>query len=83
MKLALYNKSTLIVNILKSLRKYLHRWKIWVHAGLPLQVHSFDNVIQSVADKVTSLEENGNSQRSLYKPKFSVFYWHSNFKKGK
>jgi hypothetical protein len=47
---------------LKSLQEYLQRWRTWAHAGLPSQVHSVDNIIRSLFDKVTLSRENGNSQ---------------------
>jgi hypothetical protein len=37
----------------KSLQIYLNRWRTWAYAGLPSQVHSVDNIIRSLADKVT------------------------------
>ena len=68
---------------LKSLLEYLNRWRTWVHAGLPPQVHSVDYIIRSLFDKVTSSRENENSQRSQNQPNISASYWLNNFKKGK
>ena len=68
---------------LKSLQEYLQRWRTWAHAGLPSQVHSIDNIIHSLVDKVTSSRENGDSQRSPNQPNISESYWLNNFKKGK
>lgn len=48
---------------LKPLMTYLNRWRTWVYAGLPSQVHSVDNIIRSLVDKVILSMVNGNSQR--------------------
>jgi len=66
----------------KSLHLYLHRWRTWVHAGLPFKVQSVETVVASLVDKVTALGRHSYSQRITNRPNISVLYGPNNFMKG-
>ena len=66
----------------KSLQLYLNRWRTWVHAGLPFKVHHVENIVASLAEKVTGQRCHSNSQRTANRPALSVLYGQNNFLKG-
>ncbi|MBX9785809.1 MAG: hypothetical protein K2Y08_00580 [Alphaproteobacteria bacterium] len=66
----------------KSLEEYLKRWRKWVHADLPSKVHHVENVVASIAEKVTASRRQSNSQSRTNCPTLSVFYGFNNFMKG-
>ncbi|OJW53329.1 MAG: hypothetical protein BGO67_01090 [Alphaproteobacteria bacterium 41-28] len=41
---------------LKSLREYLHCWRVW-HTDLPSQVHSVEDIISSLVESVIILRK--------------------------
>ncbi len=59
---------------MKSLQEYLKRCREWGHAGLPSKVHHVENVVASIAKKVTARRRQSNSQSRTNRPTLSVFY---------
>ncbi|MBX9621954.1 MAG: hypothetical protein K2X28_08060 [Alphaproteobacteria bacterium] len=67
---------------MKSLQEDLKRWREWGHAGLPSKVHHVENIVASIAEKVTAGRRQSNSQSRTNCPTLSVFYGLNNFMKG-